>query len=211
MPIDNQQLTAALADAETGIMPGWLWRPLLQHLAQGNPVAVADLAAATGKTTGQVRDALAAMPDTEYDEDGRILGTGLTLRPTPHRFEVDGNQLYTWCALDTLIFPLVLDRPARVSSPCHATGAPISLTVHPDKVTALDPVTTVVSLRTPQEGSTIRPGFCNQVHFFASADTARPWLDQHPGAGVLPVAAAFELGRDLAATMLTDPKLRCGC
>lgn len=47
------------------------------------------------------------MPDTECDSHGRILGRG-DLVPTPHRFELAGQTLYTWCALDTLIFPTIL-------------------------------------------------------------------------------------------------------
>ena len=53
-----------------------------------------------------------------------FLGWELTLRPTPHGFNVDGKQLYTWCALDTLFFPAVIGRPARVESPCAATALP---------------------------------------------------------------------------------------
>jgi alkylmercury lyase len=65
---------------------------------------------------------LADLPDLETDEQGRIVGSGLTLRPTPHRFALDGRQLYTWCALDTLIFPVVLGQGATVESPCHGAG-----------------------------------------------------------------------------------------
>jgi hypothetical protein len=84
-------------------------RPLASRLA------AALGSAATGRTGHQVRQALARLPDTEYDETGRIIGYGITLDPTPHRFEVDGRRLYTWCALDTLIFPAVLCRAARVA------------------------------------------------------------------------------------------------
>lgn len=61
---------------------------------------------------------LADLPDLETDVQGHIVGSGLTLRPTPHRFTIDGRQLYTWCALDTLIFPAVLGQVATVEAPC---------------------------------------------------------------------------------------------
>ena len=93
---------------ETGLLI-----PLLRLLADGDPVTVQQLSVAAGRTIDEVRLGLAAMQDTEYDDQGRIVGQGLTLRPTPHRFTVDGEELYTWCALDTLIFPALLDRPAR--------------------------------------------------------------------------------------------------
>lgn len=181
----------------------WLFRPLLQLLATGQPVSINQLADATGGTIDQVREA-AGNPETEYDEGGRIVGSGLSQNPTPHRFEVDGRTLYTWCALDTLIFPAVLGRPAHVTSPCHATGTPVRVTVEPDRVTSVEPATVVVSIVTPDAPASIRAAFCNQVHFFASPDAARDWLQEHPGATVLPVADAYELGQPLTQTLLRD-------
>lgn len=197
------RLTATFNGGAVASAQPWLWRPLLELLAAGEPVAIDQLAQATGRAPDQVREALAAMPDTEYDEEGRIAGSGLTLRATPHHFEVGGTQLYTWCALDTLLFPAVLGRPARVSSPCHATGQPIHMTVEPSRVTDVEPAAAVVSIVTPDAPASIRSAFCNEVHFFASAGAAREWLDRHPGATVLPVADAFELGRSLSQVLLT--------
>ena len=62
---------------ETGLDPALLV-PLLKLLANGEPVAVDELAAATGRTVEEIRKGLAAVPDTEYDADGRIVGQGLT-------------------------------------------------------------------------------------------------------------------------------------
>lgn len=115
------ELTERLTPREAGL-EAWLWLPLVRLLAQGDPVKVTDLATAAGRPIQDARTALAAVPDAEYDEDGRIIGQGLTLRPTPHHFEVDGNQLYTWCALDTLIIPDILGKAARIESSCQATG-----------------------------------------------------------------------------------------
>lgn len=205
MNTDIQQLAAHLHDSLDGVggSRSWLLRPLLQLLVTGEPVTTGQLAAATGLSDDQIRQALAAIPDTEYDGDGRIVGNGLTLNPTGHRYETGGRSLYTWCALDTLIFPAVLGRPARVTSRCHATGAPVRLTVEPDRVTGVEPATAVVSIVTPDAPASVRASFCNQVHFFATAEAAEAWLDAHPGATVLPVADAFALGRPLIESLLT--------
>lgn len=117
--------------------------PLLRLLASGDPVEVAALATATSLSAEEIRDRLAAVPDTEYDDQGRIIGQGLTLRPTPHRFTVDGQELYTWCALDTLIFPTLLDRAARIESASPTSGEPIRVTVEPAGVTAVEPAAAV--------------------------------------------------------------------
>lgn len=41
----------------------------------------------------QTRQTLAATPETEYDDHGRIIGQGLTQRPTRHRFTLDPEDL----------------------------------------------------------------------------------------------------------------------
>ena len=76
---------------------------------------------------------------TEYDDAGNVMGYGISLRKTRHVFEVDGQLLYTWCALDTLIFPAVIGKTAHVRSHSPQTGEPIVLTVMPDEVRRVEP------------------------------------------------------------------------
>ncbi|MBI1379020.1 MAG: organomercurial lyase MerB [Actinobacteria bacterium] len=179
--------------------------PLLRLLASGDPVDVAALALASALPLDEVRRRLDSVPDTEYDDEGRIVGQGLTLRPTPHRMNVDGQELYTWCALDTLIFPTLLDRAARIESASPTSGEPIRVTVEPAGVTAVEPATAVVSLVNPGAMTSIRSSFCNQVHYFTSAEDAQPWLEQHPGGEVVPVADAYQLGAALTTTTVPEP------
>lgn len=213
MTTPAQQLATRLNEAFGGADTlRWLWRPLLQLIATGEPVGIGQIAATTGRTEDQIGAALAAMPDTEYDPAGRVIGSGLTQQPTPHHFEVDGHPLYTWCALDTLLFPTVLGRTARITSACHTTGQPIRLTVDPDKITHVEPATAVVSIVTPDAPASIRNAFCNHVHFFANPDAATPWLDQHPDDTVLPIADAYQLGKPLTQSLLDDnTPPTCGC
>ncbi|MDN5747082.1 MAG: organomercurial lyase MerB [Pseudonocardia sp.] len=216
MSIDADHLATRLgetissAPGTDGAAMGWLWPALLRELARGRPVTVEDLARVTGRSAAEVRDGLGGLSNTEYDEHGAVVGHGITLRETPHRFTVDGQVLYTWCALDTLIFPTVLDRPAHVVSPTPGSGEPVTLTVDPAAgVTALDPATAVVSVLVPDGGSSsVRASFCDQVHFFATPAAARDWLAEHPGGTVLSVADAFDLGRRLAHDLIAG---RPGC
>jgi len=173
----------------------WLLRPLWTLLAAGEPVTVDQLAAQADRPAEQVREALAAMPDTEYDAAGRIIGHGLTFNPTPHRYDTGGRTLYTWCALDTLTFPAILGHTAQVTSPCRGTGQPVRLTVTPDGITTVTPATAVVSVVIPAAPTSVRDSFCNQSHFFASPDAAHRWLSEHPDATVLPAADAFAVGQ----------------
>jgi hypothetical protein len=41
----------------------------------------------------------------------------VTYNPTPHRMTIDGVQMWAWCAMDTLIFAHILDKPAASSRP----------------------------------------------------------------------------------------------
>lgn len=200
---ETETLTDRLATQESGLET-WLWLPLLRLLALGDPVGVADLAAAVGRPAEEVRRALEAVPDTEYDGSGRIIGQGLTQRSTPHRFEVDGEQLYTWCALDTLIFPILLDTPATIESTSPTSDQTIRVTVTPDRVTSVEPATAVVSLVNPADMSSVRSSFCNQVHYFTSAEDARPWLESHPDGEVTVVRDAYRLAAAMTTKMLDE-------
>jgi alkylmercury lyase len=74
------------------------------------------------------------------DEAKRVIGFwGLTIAKMKHRFEVDGAQLYTWCAWDTLFLPELLEKSARVESVCDATGKPVRLSVSSKRVESADP------------------------------------------------------------------------
>jgi alkylmercury lyase len=59
---------------------------------------------------------LARVPDTEFDAQGQIVGWGLTLLPTPHRFVLPERPLFTWCAFDTVLFPPLLQVEAHTCS-----------------------------------------------------------------------------------------------
>lgn len=197
---ENNTLAERLTSSETG-QEASLWLPLMKLLAQGDAVEVSTLAATVGRSETDVQQALAAVPDIEY-EYGRIVGQGLTLRPTPHRFEINGEQLYTWCALDTLIFPTLLEASARVESVSPQSGDTIKVTVTPAGVQSVSPPTAVVSLVNPDDMTSIRSAFCNQVHYFTSPEDAQTWLENHPGGEVMPVTEAYALGTEMARTMI---------
>lgn len=175
-----------------------LFVALLRELAIGCPVSLDALAAVLGWPAASVAAVLEQAASTEYDDDGNIVGYGLTLRETPHVFEIDGQRLYTWCALDALMFPALLGKSARVVSRCPATDEPVTVTVAPDRLQQLEPAGAVVSLVRPDATSDIRCSFCCHVHFFAAAAAADAWLAQHEGSEVVSVEDAFRLAQELA-------------
>ncbi len=175
--------------------------PLIRLLSNGHPVSLEQLATALERPSEEVTEVLRQFEDIVSDEDGCIVGAGLSLLPTPYRFEVNGHVLYTWCALDTLIFPVWLGRSAQVSSACPATGQPIHLRVSPERLEHLDPSSGVMSLLIQDGLATccnIREAFCAYSQFFSSREAAAPWLSQTPSAHLLPIEEAFTLGQKLA-------------
>lgn len=175
---------------------------VLRELAKGRPVSHEVLAASLGWSPQRLAGLLEYASSTEYDDDRNIVGYGITLRQTTHAFEVDGRRLYTWCALDTLMFPALLGKSAAVFSRCASTGAPIILSVAPHELRCVEPTGVVMSLLLPEASRDIRRAFCGNVHFFASARESSNWLSKHPEIQIVGVRDAFRLGQDLAAQLL---------
>lgn len=163
-------------------------------LADGEPVTVERLATVGGWPVAEVRAELERQPGTEWDEHGRLVGFGITLRPTPHAFHMDGRTLYGYCATAILELPIILGRAGVGESRCATTGRPIRLDLTPDRVTSVDPKQAVVSKVRPADAVTdIRAEICNLGNFFSSPEAAADWLARNPHGRVDPVADEFEI------------------
>jgi alkylmercury lyase len=142
------------------------------------------------------------LPNVECDGQGRIVAAGLSLVPTPHQFRVNGHTLYTWCAIDTLMYPLVLQQTAQVVSRCPVTGLMVRLSVTPEHVKDLDPADTLVSLVVPEASAArcdVRGVFCQHVHYLYGLAAGATWRAAHPGTTLLSVEESLGLVRRLAA------------
>jgi len=171
---------------------------LVRLLANGRAVSPEQIASALHLKRA---DALTALreccPDAELDEAGNVIGFGLTMTPTPHRFQIDDHTLFTWCALDTLFYPVWLKQTAHVKSVCPVTHASINLVVTSESVEAFEPASAVMSLVIPETADAccgVRSAFCNHVHFFSSSEAASAWVATCPDAIFLPITEAYRLG-----------------
>lgn len=173
-----------------------LFPDLLRLLAKGEPLPLETLARQSGESVGRVASVLGAQSGTEWDEEGRLVGFGLTLRTTPHQFVVDGHELHTWCATDTLLFTIILGRDTAVRSRCPATGHRVEIDLSPDGPRRIDPLGAVVSeICSADVGGDLRTVVCDHGHFFASATHAQGWLDEHVDGRVRSVSEAFRAAR----------------
>jgi alkylmercury lyase len=176
--------------------------PTLDLLTRGKPVSPEEIAADSGKSPEEVRATLERFPSAEWDEQGRVVGLGLTLQLTPHRLELEGRTLFAWCALDALLFPLLLGRPASIESPCRGTGELVHIEVTPAGIETVEPHYAVVSIVAARDLANLRSVGCNNTHFFSSPEAASRWLEKHPEATILPAEEAFRLGRLIAEGLL---------
>jgi alkylmercury lyase len=171
----------------------------IRLLAEGEPVSPARIADASGVPVGQAEASLRGVSDVEWTADGRVEGFGLTRRPTPHRIRIGEADLYTWCAMDTLIFAALLERPVQIESPDGATGEPLHLETDGVGVIAANPHAIVVSWFVDPTATGLRAATCQFGHFFASRQSAASWAERYPQGGVLTLDEAMEAARALAS------------
>jgi len=175
-----------------------LFDQLIRLLAQGRPVAPALLATRLHRDLDEVIEILRAHPELEYDAQGNLVGSGLTLVPTAHQFRVERRTLFAWCAFDTLTYPVELHLSAQVTSHCPVTGSSIHLIVTPEQVLDLDPAEAQVSLVVDVAAGcrhNVREDVCNYGHFFASREAAFLWQAAHQEAVILSVEEAYQVGK----------------
>ena len=180
--------------------------PILHQVTRGKPIGKAALAASLQVSHEDVEQRLLHLPDTEFDQQGNILGWGVKLVPTRHRFQIHGQSLYTWCAFDTVLFPPSLGAEAQVHSTCPVTDHPITFVATPSgAIKDLTPASSVMSLIIPAERSEcVRATFCEHSLFFESEQAAISWLTAHPEAVVLSIEEAAFVGRLVAQTRFTE-------
>ncbi|HEV2060422.1 MAG TPA: organomercurial lyase MerB [Solirubrobacteraceae bacterium] len=180
----------------------------IRLLSGGEPVALEQLAATAGWSVEAVEAALRAQMSAERDDEGRLVGLGLTLRPTNHRFTVGGRTLFAWCASDALMFPVILGGPGVIESTCPQTGQTIRIELTPDGVERVDPPNAVVSAVRPADLTDVRSSICQHGHFFSSPAAATPWAQEHPDAELYSIEDAFRLDRQVIKQLGWDAPAR---
>ena len=173
---------------------------ILDQVARGKPLEKTALAAALHLSQEELEQRLLRLPDLEFDQQGSIVGWGVTLVPTRHRFQIHGQDLFTWCAFDTVLYPPLLRAEAQVQSICPVTGRSISFVATPDgSVKNLIQDSCVLSLIIPTEQRHYgRVGFCERSLFFWEEQAASSFLTAHPEAILLSIEEAAYVGKLVA-------------
>jgi alkylmercury lyase len=186
---------------------------ILKLLAEGNPVTSDDIATNLQVSPDEVTSTVRRF-GAEFDQEGRIVGLGLTLVPTPHVYKVNGRTLYTWCAVDALTFPGILKHTASIESNDPVTGEKIHIILTCDTIEKIEPKDTLVSFIKDVDTINLRSSFCNNTNFFSSLETGSKWIARHPGTILYPVNELYQALKhsDKYIDTTTEPKReRMGC
>jgi alkylmercury lyase len=195
---------------------------LYRELAKGRPVDDAQLGRALGLSVAESRALLERDSIKCFiysDDQGRVLGFGgLAAAPMHHRFEVDGRDLSTWCAWDSLFIPEILGCSARVTSRDLESGQLVRLVVTPERIESVEPDETVISFIRPDadvfgtSAANVMAKFCHFIFFFTSPSSGARWVEKNPGTFLYSLDDAFALAKRLNdhnfGSVLTRPSWR---
>jgi len=200
-PLDVKETAAALVALfpSLALEEQRLSLELYRLLAEGQPVPIQRLAERLGHHPDDAANTLHSWPGVFFDQQHNVIGYwGLSpIYETTHHLITDGRTLYAWCAWDTLFLPALLGRSADIESVSPRTLTPVRLTVTPHGVRNVEPDGVVMSFVMPDRDKVqenVLTSFCHFLHFFPSKHEGDAWVADHPGARVLTLAAAFELG-----------------
>src|SRR6266511_4425757 len=90
------------------------WVRIHKLLLDGKPVSPDQIANYLGLTQHEVASLLRG---AELDQEGNLVGVGLSIVPTRHSYKILGRQLYTWCAVDAITYPILHRTSAQIESP----------------------------------------------------------------------------------------------
>ncbi len=190
--VDNA-VQANQLDAQTQRMVVTMFR----LLAKGQPVSPARFADALQIPVEVVRKIVDTVPAgaLDRDDDGNVVAfSGLTLKETDHRMEIDGKVLYGWCAFDTLFLSALLGKSAEITSKEPVSGETIQFKFGPGGYEGSSEVVMSLLDAPPEEmRNNVRAAFCHNVHFFANTDSAARYAQDHADLAVVPISDAVAL------------------
>jgi alkylmercury lyase len=178
---------------------------LYHEMAKGRQVDDTQLGRALGLSkeeaqTLRSRDTINCF--VHFDNAGRIVGFGgLAIVPMHHRFHVNGHDLWTWCAWDSLFIPEILGRTAHVASQDPESGELVRLVVTPERIASVEPNQAVISFIRPDaqafsaSATNVMAKFCHFIFFFASRSSGERWIAKNPETFLFSLDNAFALAR----------------
>lgn len=174
--------------------------PAFRLLAQGRPLAVEEIARASGVTDERVSHAIAAAR-CGRDADGRIVDLyGLRLAPTLHRLEIGHKVLFSCCALWAHVIPKLVDATVRVESVDPVCREIVRLSLSPERVQSADPAESAgtLALATREAiDADVGEAFCSHARHFVSHDSAQQFAAARPSRHPVTLAELHQAADEL--------------
>ena len=181
VPTDQTDATAALDDVkahelapEVAALRTAAFKLLLDH---GLPVELDDWAEAAGvdqETIGDVLNRNAGR--VQLDDQGRLLGiAGLTIEPSGHELDINGQKRWTWCALDAVGILGALEATGTIRSTDPRTGATVTI----EFVDGQPQEGATIFILGGYDGGNIREEWCPLVNFFNTRSDAETWVQDN--------------------------------
>ena len=175
---------------------------LYRLLAEGRPVPRTALAKRLEISVETVNRILDGWPGVFSDADHRIVGHwGLSMPAaysSSHTLRMNGQTVSAWCAWDTLFLPQLIGQTAEIESVGPAESGTVRLTVTPERVERVEPVSAQMSILLPDAQAVqknVVTSFCHFVHFFPSRQAGESWVAKHVGTFILSIHEAHVLAR----------------
>ena len=171
---------------------------------------VDDLAAAISLPVAAVVEGLQELARRGYvclDAAGRPVALfPFSAIPTDHVVDIAGRRRFAMCAVDALGVAAMVGETIGIESRCAACGAPVRLSVAPDRVVTAMPQGTrlVVGRRATDDAMA---ACCNATVYACTPACARRLAARLPAADVLTVHDALPRSATLFARFLTSPDL----
>ena len=131
-----------------------LRRAAFRLVRAGRVATAALLADGIGLPAKVVRDELTALETQGLivrNADGVVGIYGLSLVTTPHNLNLDGQPLFTWCALDAVGIPAGLMADAVVQAQCFHCQQDLTIRFRSGQVTAMSTANLWIWLTRPGE------------------------------------------------------------
>lgn len=148
-------------------------------LETGEPVTRERWAAESGVSPSILEEGLEsarARGRVEFDTQGRLVGlAGLTVVPNRHRVSINGEERWTWCALDAVGILGALGTDGSVYSTDPSTGEPIEIGFTSG---VPDSDATLFLLGGFEEANVVEE-WCPLVNFFTSRSDAEAWVEEN--------------------------------
>lgn len=180
---------------------------IFRLLAEGAPISSDDVRSAAAEL-GIDPDIADELVDSwaERDAAGHIVGMGVTYNPTPHRMRIDGADMWAWCAIDTLIFGILLDKEINVASDAPGGRGTTRIRVSRSGVSMVEPADAVITWPTRERDqidisstAAIWGTFCHHSFLFPSRAGAEQWAAGRQDIEILPLDDGFAIAQALAS------------